>query len=148
MASVQGTMVPQLVQEVVPSDQDACQPSYLRDIRDTQRSVSLSGGYEMNWVQCYTLYRKDCESWVFEEDANEILKLIQYDIDFAATEAKKIKDPELASEYRQEAATLAAELEKIKTWLPTAKHKDVVSLELYEVTAFELPLRFRDYYLY
>jgi len=85
---------------------------------------------------------------VFEEDANEILKLIQYDIDFAATEAKKIKDPELASEYRQEAATLAAELEKIKTWLPTAKHKDVVSLELYEVTAFELPLRFRDYYLY
>lgn len=41
------------------------------------------------------------------------------------------------------------QLEKIKTWLPTAKHKDVVSLELYEVTAFELPLRFRDHhYLY
>ena len=101
----------------------------------------------MNWILCYLLYRKDYDSWVFLDDAVGLSKQVQSDIDYAEETAKETKDPEEAKEYREEAAIISADLEKIKAWLPTAKHRDVVSLELYEVTAFEIPLRFRDHYL-
>lgn len=101
----------------------------------------------MNWILCYLVYRKDLDSWVFEDDFNQLVKLIESDAESCDDCAKTTNDPEEAKEYREEAAIISADLEKIKTWLPTAKHRGVVSLELYEITVIEIPLWFRDHYL-
>lgn len=101
----------------------------------------------MNWVLCYLLRRKDYDSHIFEDDPVQLVKIVQSDIDYATSEANRLEDPEEAKEYRLEADTLTADLDKIKEWLPTAEHGNVLDLELYEVTIIQIPSWFRDFYL-
>ena len=101
----------------------------------------------MNWVTCYLVRRKDYDNWMFEDDPSQVLKTIESDAKYTEETAEYTEDPEEAQEYRQEAAAILADLENMKILLPTAKPKDVIDLELHEITVIEIPLWFRDHYL-